>query len=229
VCGRYAFFSAHEAVVRLFGVANAVPIEPRYNIAPAQLVPVVRTDSDGVRRLAMLHWGLVPPWAKERSIGARMLNARAETVAEKPAFRAAYRKRRCLIIADGYYEWRQLAGSKQPYFLRATNGEPFAMAGIWESWIERESGEALESCSIITTAAVGLAVTVHDRMPLILPQAAYARWLDAATPMTEIDTLAGSPVGADLTAAAVSTRVNTVRNEGAELLEPAPATPDLFA
>jgi putative SOS response-associated peptidase YedK len=222
MCGRYAFFSPHEAVARLFGVVNAAPIEPRYNIAPTQFVPVVRCDDAGVRRLAMLYWGLIPFWAKEKSIGARMINARSETVAEKPAFRAAYRKRRCLILADGYYEWRALAGGKQPYLLRATDHETFAMAGIWESWLEKEGGDTLESCSILTTAATGAAATVHDRMPVILERETYASWLDTKAPMATIDSLAGATVAVDLEVRPVSKRVNNARNEGPELLDPVP-------
>jgi putative SOS response-associated peptidase YedK len=220
MCGRFAFYSPHDAITRLFGVANATPVEPRYNIAPTQFVPVVRCDDAGVRRLAMLYWGLIPFWAKEKSIGARMINARSETVAEKPAFRAAYRKRRCLIIGDAYYEWRSLAGGKQPYLLRAVDHEPFAMAGIWESWIEREGGDPLESCSILTTAATGRAATVHDRMPVILSRAAYPVWLDAKASMTAIDALASAPVEVQLEVQPVSKRVNNARNEGPELLDP---------
>ncbi len=223
MCGRYAFYSPQEAVARLFGIADAVPIEPRYNIAPTQFVPVVRCNDAGVRRLAMLYWGLIPFWAKEKSIGARMINARSETVAEKPAFRAAYRKRRCLILADGYYEWRALAGGKQPYLLRAVDREPFAMAGIWESWVEQEGVDPLESCSILTTAATGAAATVHDRMPVILRRDAYALWLDARTPMATIDGVAGAAVEVSLDVHPVSKRVNNARNEGPELLDPIPS------
>jgi putative SOS response-associated peptidase YedK len=221
VCGRYAFYSPHDAVVRLFGVTPAAAIAPRYNIAPTQFVPVVRCDADRVRRLAMLHWGLIPFWAKEKSIGARMINARAETVAEKPAFRAAYRKRRCLVLADGYYEWQSSPSGKQPYYLRSADGEPFAMAGLWESWLEREGGDLLESCTIITTQAYGVAASIHDRMPLILPRAAYDTWLAPTSQPDEIAQLTAAEVVAELAVTAVSRRVNSSRNEGPELLDAA--------
>jgi putative SOS response-associated peptidase YedK len=220
VCGRYAFYSPLEAVTRLFGVTPAAAIAPRYNIAPTQFVPIVRCDAEGVRRLALLYWGLVPFWAKEKSIGARMINARAETVAEKPAFRAAYRQRRCLVLAGGYYEWQATPSGKQPYFIKASASEPFAMAGLWESWLEREGGDPLESCTIITTQAYGVAASIHDRMPLILPRAAYNTWLAPATPVAEIDALASSEVTTELVATTVSRRVNSSRNEGPELLDP---------
>jgi putative SOS response-associated peptidase YedK len=221
VCGRYAFYSPHEAVVRLFGATPAAAIAPRYNIAPTQFVPVVRCDADQVRRLAMLYWGLIPFWAKEKSIGARMINARAETVAEKPAFRAAYRKRRCLVLADGYYEWQSTPSGKQPYYLRAAGGEPFGMAGLWESWLEPEGGDPLESCTIITTQAYGVAASVHDRMPLILPRAAYDAWLAPTTPTDEIARLTAVEVLETLEVTAVNRRVNSSRNEGPELLDAA--------
>ncbi len=224
MCGRYAFFSAHEAIARLFGVVGAGAIEPRFNIAPTQFVPVVRTDHAGIRRLATLYWGLVPFWAKQRGIGARMINARAETLAEKPAFRAAYRKRRCLVLADGYYEWRASSDGKQPYFVRLTNREPFAMAGLWESWIECEGSEPLESCAIVTSAATPTIASLHDRMPLILPSHAYAAWLDRATSPADLDRMLRAAPEASLTYAPVSKRVNTTYNDDADLIEPLEAS-----
>src|SRR5512140_2561947 len=144
MCGRFAFYSPHEAVVRLFGVAADAPgIEPRYNIAPTTYVPAVRVlaDDPQTRRLGLLYWGLVPSWAKDRSMGARMNNARAETLREKPSFRNAYQKRRCLVLADGYYEWQRSAASKQPYYIQLASFEPFAMAGLWEAWRDPANGD----------------------------------------------------------------------------------------
>ncbi|MDH5246804.1 MAG: SOS response-associated peptidase, partial [Betaproteobacteria bacterium] len=175
MCGRFAFYSPHEAVVRLFGLPDDTPeIEPRYNIAPSTFIPVVRErpDDDHVspdvaatRRLAMLYWGLVPVWAKEKSIGARMTNARAETLREKPAFRTAYRKRRGLVPADGYYEWMTLGPrDKQPYFIRPASGTPFALAALWETWRDPASGDPLESCTLITTSPPKSIAFIHDRM-----------------------------------------------------------------
>ena len=131
MCGRFAFYSPHEAVTRLFGVASAPEVEPRYNIAPTQYVAAVR-ETGGPRELAMLYWGLVPSWAKEKAIGARMINARAETLAEKPSFRHAFQRRRCLVLADGYYEWRRSGPLKQPYYVAFEDGQPCGMAGRGE-------------------------------------------------------------------------------------------------
>jgi putative SOS response-associated peptidase YedK len=139
MCGRFAFYSPHEAVIRLFGVAAAPEIEPRWNIAPTQFIATVR-EPCGPRELAMLCWGLVPSWAKEKSIGARMINARSETLTEKPSFRNAFRRRRCLILADGYYEWQRSGAVKQPYFIAFGDGQPFGMAGLWERWRARSAG-----------------------------------------------------------------------------------------
>ncbi len=220
MCGRFAFFSAHEAVVRLFGLqADSPQFEPRYNIAPTQFVPVVRVDHEGVRRLAALYWGLVPHWAKEKAIGARMINARAETLAEKPSFRVALRRRRCLVLASGYYEWQPLPGGKQPWFIRRPDGEPFAMAGLWESWVEHQDQPPLESCTIITTEATGRIAEIHHRVPAILPPDTYAQWLDPRiTEPAEVAPLLVAPQDGLLEAVRVSTRVNNARNEGRELI-----------
>src|SRR5512134_3474629 len=139
MCGRFAFYSPHEAVTRLFGVADAPGIEPRYNIAPTQFVAAGREAGDS-REVAMLYWGLVPSWAKEKSIGARMINARSETLDEKPSFRKAYKRRRCLVLADGYYEWQRSGAVKQPYFISFNGGQPFGMAGLWERWRDPGTG-----------------------------------------------------------------------------------------
>jgi putative SOS response-associated peptidase YedK len=221
MCGRFAFFSAHEAVVQLFGLPADTPqFESRYNIAPTQFVPVVRVDHEGIRRLALLYWGLVPHWAKEKSIGARMINARAETLGEKPSFRVAYRRRRCLVLASGYYEWQALPAGKQPWFIRRPDAAPFAMAGLWESWIEHEGQPPLESCTIVTTAATGRIAELHHRVPAILPPAAYARWLDPRiTETAELAELLVAPEDGLLEPVKVSRRVNNARNEGAGLIE----------
>lgn len=221
MCGRFAFFSSHEAIARLFGLAGAAQIEPRWNIAPTQLVPVVRTDGEGARRLAMLWWGLIPGWAQDRSIGARMINARAETLAEKPSFRAAFRRRRCLVLASGYYEWQAGPAGKQPWFIRREDGEPFAFAGLWERWTEREGAAPLESCAIVTTAASAALAPIHDRMPVVLRPEACELWLD---PRTEDAARLGPLLGPDgargLRAVRVGRRVNSARNEGPALIEP---------
>jgi putative SOS response-associated peptidase YedK len=170
MCGRFAFYSPHEAIVRLFHVDEAPELEPRYNIAPTQYIAAVRADRNGGRSLSMLYWGLVPWWSKEKSGAAKLINARAETVRDKPSFRDAYRRRRCLILADGYYEWQRTTAVKQPWFIGLASGEPFGMAGLWDSWRNPADGERLESCTIVTTAPASSIAQIHDRMPVILPE-----------------------------------------------------------
>lgn len=217
MCGRFAFYSPAEATAALFGVTNAPALAPRYNIAPTQDVATIREAEDGTRELVMLRWGLVPFWAKDPAIGNRMINARAETVAEKPAYRAAYRKRRCLVLADGFYEWRSEGAGKTPYLVSLATGSPFALAGLWERWVSRETGESLESATLITTAANEFMAAVHHRMPVILEPGAADRWLangaDAIDRAVEhIPALRAWPVDRS---------VNNARNEGAGLIEPA--------
>jgi putative SOS response-associated peptidase YedK len=219
MCGRFAFYSPHEAVTRLFGVVEAPPIEPCYNIAPTRVIASVR-EAGGPREIAMLSWGLVPSWAKDRSIGARMINARAETLTEKPSFRNAYRSRRCLVLADGYYEWRRSGPVKQPYFIAFENGEPFGMGGLWERWRDPSSGELLESCCIVTTSPSLAVAHVHDRMPVIVPPAAHAEWLDPKNGDTDrLGRLLAPCALPGLRALPVSRRVNDARNQGPDLIE----------
>jgi putative SOS response-associated peptidase YedK len=225
MCGRFAFYSPHEAVTRLFGVAAAPEVEPRYNIAPTQFVAAVR-EAGGPRELAMLYWGLVPSWAKEKSIGARMINARAETLQEKPSFRTAFRRRRCLVLADGYYEWQRAGAVKQPYFIAFEDGAPFGMAGLWERWRDPTTGEPLESCCIVTTVPAPSVADVHDRMPVIIPPEAHAEWLDPRNDSTDrLARLLGPWPAPGLHARPVSRRVNDARNQGADLVEEVPRQP----
>lgn len=225
MCGRFAFYSPREAVARLFGVADAPAVEPRYNIAPTQFVATVR-EAGGPRAVAMLHWGLVPFWAKERAIGARLINARSETLGEKPSFRHAFQRRRCLVLADGYYEWQRSGPLKQPYYIAFEDGQPFGMAGLWERWRDPASDETLESCCIVTTAPSQAVAHVHDRMPVIVPPARYAEWLDPGNAATaRLAGLLGSCELPGLGARPVSRLVNDARNQGAALVEPV-GTPD---
>ena len=167
-----------ETVADVFHLADVPPLSPRYNIAPTQPIPVVlETIEDKTRQFKLLHWGLIPSWAKDAKMGAKLINARAETVTEKPAFRSAFKKRRCLVLADGFYEWQQQNGKKQPFYFRLQDGQPFAFAGLWEHW-EGAEGEAIESCTILTTEANDLLQPIHDRMPVILDAKDYDRWLD---------------------------------------------------
>lgn len=219
MCGRYALYTPVEAMVRLFGLAEAHAEPPRYNIAPTQLVPVVRADVQGSRRADSLRWGLVPFWAKELAIGNRMINARGETVAEKPAFRQAWRRRRCLIPADGFYEWQKLPGGKQPWFISSGGQGPLAFAGLWERWDDRGKAEPVESCTIITTLANGTLRPLHERMPVILSPQAWDRWLDPGVGEDELSSLLRPAPDDLLSAHPVSRRVNSPANDGPELVE----------
>ncbi len=194
--------------------------QPRYNIAPTQPVPVV--VNDGQPGISFFQWGLVPSWAKDPTIGNRMINARGETLAEKPSFRAAYRRRRCLILADGFYEWRAEPGqrTKTPLAIRLRSGAAFAFAGLWEVW--RPDDTPLLSCTIITTVPNSLIAPIHDRMPVILPRNAYATWLDPAerTPQDLQHLLSPYPAE-EMVAYPVSTLVNSPANDLPECITPA--------
>jgi putative SOS response-associated peptidase YedK len=220
MCGRFAFYSPSESTAALFRVGGVPVMKPRYNIAPTQDIAAVRSSTDDEREFAMLRWGLVPFWAKDPSIGNRMINARAETVAEKPSFRAAYRKRRCLIPADGFYEWRKESDRKTPYFISLESGEPFAFAGLWEDWHAKESEESLQTATIITTAANEFLSVLHNRMPVVLEREACDRWLSGDEQILA-DVVETSPV---FRAWPVDRRVNNARNEGEDLIEPAGET-----
>lgn len=231
MCGRYAFFTPIEAVTRLFGVSevHAQELAPRYNIAPTQEVPIIRVSAflgereteAPARELALARWGLVPFWAKDPSIGNRLINARGETVAQKPAFRAAFRKRRCLVPADGFYEWQKTESGKQPWFIHAAGGAPLALAGLWELWDPPDDGTPMASCSIITTRANELMRPLHDRMPVVLDPRGQDAWLDAATEPSDLQALLAPAPEEVLEAWPVSRRVNSPFNEDASLINPA--------
>lgn len=217
MCGRFAFYSPSEATAALFGVDASLLVEPRFNIAPSQYIAAIRETDNAegpVRELAMFRWGLVPFWAKDPAIGNRMINARSETVAEKPSFRAAYRHRRCLVLADGFYEWKKEGDSKTPYFISLQNGEPFAFAGLWENWHAKETEESIQSTTLITTAANDFMATVHHRMPVVLQPETADRWL-AGDNEVLADVAANSP---EFRAWPVAKRVNNARNEGEDLI-----------
>ena len=223
MCGRFSLTELDPTVIReAFSVPDVPDLSPRYNIAPTQPVAtVVRDAESGVNRIAVMRWGLVPHWAKDPTIGSRMINARAESVAEKPAFRSALRYRRCLIVADGFYEWQaQNGGPKQPMFIALQDRQPFGFAGLWERWTEPESGEVLTTCTIITTEPNELMVSIHNRMPVILPREAYGEWLDPAQTDSKRVTPLLKPFPADLMIAwPVSRRVNNTANDDARLIE----------
>ncbi|MEX1994381.1 MAG: SOS response-associated peptidase [Steroidobacteraceae bacterium] len=220
MCGRYAFFSPAEAVKRTFALDDLPELEARYNIAPTQSVPAVRTGEEGSRALAMLHWGLVPKWAKERAIGNRMINARAETLAEKPSFRDAFKRRRCLVLADGWYEWQVAPGGKQPWFIRLRDARSMAFAGLWERWKDPANGTTLESCTIVTTDASQSIRKIHERMPVVLAEADWDRWMDTAFSDTDkLSELLRPFEPKALQAWPVSRLVNAPKNQGPELVE----------
>jgi len=179
MCGRFTLRAPASAVAEQFALFDVAPFQPRFNVAPTQPVAVVRRMAveEPQRELAWLRWGLIPGWAADPAIGARMINARAETAAQRPAFRAALGRRRCLVVADGFYEWQKAGPRKQPYFLRLRDDRPFGFAGLWESW-EGPEQAAIESCTILTTEANELVRPIHDRMPVIVAPADYERWLD---------------------------------------------------
>jgi len=201
----------------MFGVSSLGEesvIPARYNIAPTQQIAAVRDNESGVRELVMLRWGLVPFWAKDPSIGNRMINARAETVAEKPSYRNAYKHRRCLVLASGFYEWRKEASGKTPYFITTEDESPFAFAGLWEDWTDKESGESLQTTTIITADANDFMESLHHRMPIILQTESADRWLSGDNDL--IHNVAD--ITPPLKAWVVDRRVNNARNEGAELI-----------
>jgi len=232
MCGRFSLTTPVEAMRQLFGFSQLPNLAPRYNIAPTQDVAVVRAGDEGGRDLSMLRWGLIPSWAKDKDFGAKTINARAETVAEKPSFRSAYKKRRCLIPADGYYEWVKAEGGKQPYRFCREDGEAFGLAGLWESWTNPEDGEVILTCSIVVREAGSFTETWHHRMPVIVRPDSYGVWLGEGDPDT--DDIAGvmaEPNEDGLIAFPISKRVNNVRYDDAECIEPvelsAPKTADV--
>ena len=217
MCGRFAFYSPAEATAALFGASGTSELEPRYNIAPTQFIAAVRNNEEENAELASFRWGLVPFWAKDPSIGNRMINARAETVAEKPSFRNAYKRRRCLILADGFYEWHTEDGVKIPYFISLKSGDPFAFAGLWENWTSKETGEVLETTTIVTTEANEYLSQLHHRMPVVVEPDNAARWLGGD--MDYLDNY--GDVVTEFRAWPVDRRVGNARNESSDLIEPA--------
>lgn len=232
MCGRYSITTAPEALRNLFRFEEQPNLAPRFNVAPTQSVPAVRRDAEGRRRLSMLRWGLVPHWAKDLSIGAKMINARAETLAEKPAFRQAFARRRCLLPADGFYEWRAEKGAKapkQPYRIEFEGRAPFAFAGLWERWGSREEGTRIDSVTIVTADANETLQPLHHRMPVILGPESFALWLDPEAEREALEPLLGpypDSGGAygQIGYYAVSTAINKATNEDPSLLEPLPKT-----
>jgi putative SOS response-associated peptidase YedK len=222
MCGRFTLTKPVPVLAEFFLFPDsAAPQEPRYNIAPTQAVAVVRAPAGSHHReLAFLRWGLIPSWATDPAIGNRLINARAETVAEKPAFRSAFRQRRCLVLADGFYEWQRQGNKKQPYYFRMRDGQPFAFAGLWERW--EDQGKPVETCTLLTTEANDVLRPVHERMPVILEPDTHDRWLDPAVQKAELLKPLLHPYRSEaMIGYPVSALVNNPRNESPKCVEPA--------
>jgi putative SOS response-associated peptidase YedK len=222
MCGRFvqAHDSAFYADVFAVEVIKTDPLPASFNVAPTDPVYAV-AEHDGVRQLGSFRWGLIPWWAKDRRIAARNINARAETVAEKAAFRDSFSKRRCIIPADGFYEWKRVQKGKLPYYIYGSDGRPLALAGIWATWKDPESGDRIHTCSIVTGTPNGLVATLHDRMPVILDEANWAAWLDRdLADRNALEALMGVYPDSGLAQHPVSTLVNKVENNFEECIEP---------
>ena len=216
MCGRFTLATDIDTVAKAFGVAPSLQTARRYNIAPTQ--EVVSILSNGSAHMEWLQWGLIPSWAKDESIGSKMINARAETLAEKPSFKRLLRSRRCLVVADGFYEWKQERSGKTPMYITLKDGSPFAFAGLWDLW-HSPDGRDIRTCTIVTTQPNALVTTIHDRMPVILSANARDLWLESSLHDEEalLPLLAPYPAE-EMTARAVSRLVNNPRSEGAELI-----------
>ncbi|MEH2192621.1 MAG: SOS response-associated peptidase [Nostoc sp.] len=233
MCGRFTLNQSAEALAQVFHVEPVLDLAANFNIAPTQMVATVLQNPESENReFKQLHWGLIPSWAKDGGMGAKLINARAETVAEKPAFRSAFKHRRCLVLADGFYEWQRQQGKKQPFYFRLQDGQPFGFAGLWEKWqpvrAASPTGEAgtpaneeIISCTILTTAANELLQPIHERMPVILEPKDYDLWLDSQvqTPQTLQQLLRPYPAPA-MTSYPVSTLVNNSRHNSQQCIIP---------
>ncbi len=230
MCGRYALYESEAVLAGLFNLpTDQVQLQRRFNIAPTQPAVIVAEDGEGKRRLTLARWGLIPRWAKAASIGGRMINARSESVADKPAFAEAFRRRRCLVPASGFYEWQRLAdGGKQPYYIRSADKSPLVMAGLWERWRDPTGGGDLESFTILTTAANATIAGLHDRMPVIVPPESIGRWLASETSAAALQALL-RPAPEDLLIKyPVSRRVNSPGVDDELLVKPAPNSKTLL-
>lgn len=227
MCGRFTLFEAEKVLSKEFAVSGIPLLSPRYNIAPSQAVATVRAAPAGTgRELVLLRWGLIPSWSNDPAIGNRLINARAETAREKPSFRNAFRRHRCLIPASGFYEWQRRERVKQPYFVRMRDERLFAFAGLWDRW-ESPDKVVIETCTILTTTANAVLAPIHGRMPVILSPTEYARWLDPA--LQETDSLAPLLVPfppEEMLAFPVSPRVNAPSVDDGKCMAPLASSPD---
>lgn len=217
MCGRYALKTPVSKLVTCFGLDEVVDVVPRYNIAPGTDIPSIRHSPEGTRVMHLLRWGLVPHWAKDPGIGAKLSNARGETVAEKPSFRDAFKRRRCLVPADGFYEWKTEGWQKQPYYFSMKSGEPFALGGVWETW-RAPDGSILRTCCLITTGPNAIMLPVHDRMPVIVSSDDYEAWLTGEA-NNALDLVRPYPTD-KMQTWAVSKRASRSGEEGPDLVLP---------
>ena len=218
MCGRYAVTSAPEAIRGLFGYPEQPNFPPRFNVAPTQPIAVVRL-MEGKRQFALVRWGLLPSWVKDPKNFSLLINARGESVMDKPAFEAAMKRRRCLVPADGFYEWKTIGTRKQPYFVRAKSGAPLAFAGLWETWTG-PNGEEMETAAIVTTRANRMLADIHDRMPVVVPPDAFDLWLNCAAVDAETASTLIAPAPENLLEAyEVSSAVNRTANDNPQLVE----------
>lgn len=225
MCGRFTLHSNLAAIMAEFGVTALPLLEPRYNIAPTQPVAALRQNEPGARECVLFRWGLVPSWADDLKIGNRMINARAETVADKPSFRSAFKRRRCVVLADGYYEWKKEGARKQPFYIRLRDGHVFGMAGLWECW-HAPDGSPIETCTVITTDANELTRSVHDRMPVILDHDTVSDWLAPNAERTQLEALLRPYFASRMEAYPVRTIVNSPTHDGPDCVERAPSSVD---
>jgi putative SOS response-associated peptidase YedK len=222
MCGRFVVRSSPEEIRRLLGYEDTPNFPPRYNVAPTQPIAIVRMER-GKRRFALVRWGLVPSWGKDPKRFSLLINARAEGITQKASFRAAMLRRRCLVPADGFYEWQRTPGGKRPFYIHARHGGPMAFAGLWETWMDAAGGE-IETAALVTCRANAMLAPIHDRMPVVLAPEHFASWLDTEHVGAEQASELLTPAPEDLLQAdEISSRVNDHRNEGAELIEPVAA------
>jgi len=222
MCGRFAFFSPREAVVAAFGADISFPFDPRYNIAPSQNVSLLRLDESGELRVDNYRWGLVPFWAKDPAIGNRMINARAETVAEKPSYRQSFSRRRCLVLASGFYEWHKDEAGKNPFFISRRDDQPFGMAGLWDEWAKGDGkgkDNPLRTCTVITTPANEFMQSMHHRMPVLMGGTSALSWLAPEALTDELLRMLLGPQEVELQAWPVGKSVNNPINDNAHLIE----------
>jgi len=219
MCGRFALAATGEEVAEHYQLPEVPFVVARYNIAPTQPVAAVRLNDAGEREFTFFQWGLIPSWAKDPTMASKLINARSETAAEKPAFRAAFKRRRCLLPATGFFEWRAVDGRKQPMYIHPAAGGLFSLAGLWEIWHAPDGG-MLETCTILTTSPNALMEPIHNRMPVIVEPLDYGAWLAADTPADELHHLLRPYAAEQLAAYPVSTAVNKPQNDTPDVIVP---------